>query len=161
SLQELRGGFLEIVCPDETYSFGEASSPLRAMAVIHDERFFVRALTGADVGMGESYIDGDWTTPDLVALVRLAVRNLRLLDARHRMLLGARALVERVRHSWRGNSVRGSRRNIHAHYDLGNRFYQLFLDAQMLYSCAYFLGKNDSLEQAQRQKLDLICQKLR
>jgi cyclopropane-fatty-acyl-phospholipid synthase len=160
SLKELRGGFLEIVCPEETYTFGEPMSQLRAMAVIHDQRFFVRAVTGADVGMGESYMDGDWTTPDLVAVVRLAVRNLRLFDARHKTLSGARALAARLRHHFRRNTIRGSRRNIRAHYDLGNNFYRLFLDSQMLYSCAYFRGKNDSLELAQRQKLDLICQKL-
>src|SRR5262249_2328655 len=126
----------------------------------HDERFFVRALTGADIGMGESYIDGDWTTPDLVALVRLAVRNLRLLDARHKLLSSVRSFASRVRHRLRGNTIHGSKRNILAHYDLGNPFYRLFLDSQMMYSCAYFRGKDDSLEIAQRQKLDLICQKL-
>jgi cyclopropane-fatty-acyl-phospholipid synthase len=160
SLQDLRGGFLEIVCPDETYTFGEPAAPLRAMAVIHDERFFVRALTGADVGMGESYMDGDWTTPDLVAMVRLAVRNLGSLDARHKLLSGVRAVASRLRHRLRANTIRGSRRNIQAHYDLGNEFYRLFLDAQMQYSCAYFRRSDDSLELAQRQKLDLICRKL-
>ena len=160
SLREIRGGFLEIVCPEETYAFGEPEAALRAMTVIHDERFFVRAVTGADVGIGESYMDGDWTTPDLVSLVRLAVRNLRTLDARHKILSGLRALAERARHSLRANTIRGSQRNIHAHYDLGNDFYRLFLDESMTYSCAYFRAKDDSLEQAQRQKLDLICQKL-
>jgi len=160
SLRGIRGGFLEIVCPEETYTFGEPNSGLRAMAVIHDERFFVRALTGADVGMGEAYMNGDWTTPDLVSVVRLAVRNLRLLDGQHKILSGVRALTERVGHSLRANTIRGSRRNIHAHYDLGNDFYRLFLDERMMYSCAYFRTKDDSLELAQRQKLDLICQKL-
>jgi cyclopropane-fatty-acyl-phospholipid synthase len=160
SLEDLRGGFLEIVCPDDTYAFGEPGASLRAMAVIHDERFFFRALTGADVGMGESYTDGDWTTPDLVALVRLAVRNLRLLDARHKILSSVRVLTARLRHRFRANTVRGIRRNIHAHYDLGTDFYRLFLDSQMVYSCAYFRGKQDSLDTAQQQKLDLICRKL-
>jgi|tagenome__1003787_1003787.scaffolds.fasta_scaffold20989641_2 cyclopropane-fatty-acyl-phospholipid synthase len=160
SLGGIRSGFLEIVCPEETYAFGEPTAALRAMAVIHDERFFVRALTGADVGIGESYMDGDWTTPDLVSLVRLAVRNLRLFDAQHKIFSSVRALGERVGHSLRGNTIRGSRRNIHAHYDLGNDFYRLFLDERMVYSCAYFRGKDDTLELAQRQKLDLICQKL-
>jgi cyclopropane-fatty-acyl-phospholipid synthase len=160
SLRGIRGGFLEIVCPEETYAFGEPEAALRAMAVIHDERFFVCVLTGADVGIGESYMNGDWTTPDLVSLVRLAVRNLRVLDAQHKILSGARALAERGRHTFRANTIRGSRRNIHAHYDLGNDFYRLFLDERMTYSCAYFRAKDDSLELAQRQKLDLICQKL-
>ena len=160
SLQGLRDGFLEIVCPDETYTFGNAGANLRAMAVIHDERFFVRALLGADIGMGESYMDGDWTTPDLVALVRLAVRNLRTLDAQHKFLSGIRAFASRVRHKLRANTIAGSRKNIRAHYDLGNELYELFLDSQMMYSCAYFRNEHDSLETAQREKIDMACRKL-
>jgi cyclopropane-fatty-acyl-phospholipid synthase len=160
SLQDLRGGFLEIVCPEETYAFGEPGAALTAMAVIHDERFFLRALTGADVGMGESYMDGDWTTPDLVALVRLAVRNVRLLDARHKVWSSMRVLAARLRHRLRANTVKGSRRNVRQHYDLGNDFYRLFLDSQMLYSCAYFRLNDDTIDVAQQQKLDLICRKL-
>ena len=161
SLEDLTGGFLEIVCPEETYVFGEPDAELRAMAVIHDERFFMRALTGADIGMGESYMDGDWTTPDLVALVRVAVRNLRLLDTQHKVFSGIRALASRLRHRLRANTITGSRRNIRAHYDLGNDFYRLFLDSEMLYSCAYFRRRQDSLEVAQLEKLEQACRKLR
>jgi cyclopropane-fatty-acyl-phospholipid synthase len=160
SLRDLRGGFLEIVCPDETFTFGEADAELRAMAVIHDERFFVRALTGADIGMGESYMDGDWTTPDLVALVRVAVRNLRTLDTQHKFLSSIRALASRLRHKLRANTIAGSKKNIRAHYDLGNEFYELFLDSQMMYSSAYFQNEYDSLETAQREKIDMACRKL-
>jgi cyclopropane-fatty-acyl-phospholipid synthase len=160
SLSGLRGGFLEIVCPDETYAFGDPAAGLRAMAVIHDERFFSRAITGADIGIGESYMDGDWTSPDLVALVRLCVRNLRSLDSRHKWLSAVRALASRVRHRLRANTMTGSRENIRAHYDLGNDFYRLFLDEQMMYSSAYYSSAEDSLEQAQTQKMELICRKL-
>jgi len=160
SLRDLQGGFLEIVCPDETYVFGEPGTSLRAMAVIHDERFFVRAVTAADVGIGESYMEGEWTSPDVVALVRLCVRNLRNLDSRHKFLSVARGLLSRMRHRSRSNTVNGSRKNIRAHYDLGNDFYKLFLDPQMLYSSAYFLSGDDSLETAQTRKLDLISHKL-
>lgn len=160
-LQDVRGGFLEIVCPDETYAFGNPEAPLRAMAVIHDERFFPRALAGADIGIGESYMDGEWTSPDLVSLVRLAIRNLRIFDSKHRFLSAARRFLAQARHRSRKNSISGSRRNIREHYDLGNEFYQLFLDSQMAYSCAYFLREDDSLETAQTQKFDLICRKLR
>lgn len=160
SLRELRGGFLEIVCPEETYTFGEPGASLRAMAVIHDERFFARALTGADIGIGKSFMDGDWTSPDLVALVRLCVRNLRTLDSRHRWLSAIRSLAGRSRHFMRSNTVNGSRENIRAHYDLGNDFYSLFLDSQMLYSSAYYRAPGDSLDLAQTQKLELICRKL-
>jgi cyclopropane-fatty-acyl-phospholipid synthase len=160
SLRDLRDGYLEIVCPDETFTFGRSNSELRAMAVVHDERFFVRALLGADIGMGESYMDGDWTTPDLVALVRVAVRNLRTLDAEHKFLSSLRAFASRVRHRLRANTIAGSRKNIRAHYDLGNEFYELFLDSQMMYSSAYFRDEDDSLEAAQREKIDLACRKL-
>src|SRR5580704_16424558 len=160
SLRDLRDGYLEIVCPEKTFAFGRANADLRAMAVIHDERFFVRALTGADIGMGESYMDGDWTTPDLVALVRVAVRNLRLLDAEHQFFSGLRAMASRLQHRFRANTIAGSRRNIRAHYDFGNDFYRLFLDSEMLYSCGYFRNRHDSLEIAQLEKLDRACRKL-
>lgn len=161
SLKGLQCGFLELVCPDKTYTFGDAASPLRAMAVIHDERFFVRAVTGADIGIGESFMDGDWTSPDLVALVRVATRNLRRLDAKNPVISGARRLLARVRHTFRENSLLGSRKNIQAHYDLGNDFYRLFLDNQMLYSCGYFQAEGESLESAQINKMERICRKLR
>ena len=161
SLRDLRCGFLEIVCPEETYSFGNPAASLRAMAVIHDQRFFVRALSGADIGIGESYMAGDWTSPDLVSLVRLCVRNLRLLDEGNKFFSGVRAVFARLRHRLRANTINGSRKNISAHYDLGNDFYELMLDESMLYSCAQFQNAGDSLETAQRRKLDLICAKLR
>ena len=160
TLRHLEDGYLELICPDETYAFGDPSAELRAMAVIHDERFFLRATTAADIGIGESFMDGDWTSPDLVALVRLAVRNLRLLDSAHPLLSSARGLFSRIRHRSRDNSLRGSGRNIREHYDLGNDFYRLFLDEQMNYSSAIWSRPEDSLEEAQVYKLDLICRKL-
>jgi cyclopropane-fatty-acyl-phospholipid synthase len=161
SLRTLQSGYLELVCPDETYAFGDAASELRAMAVIHDQRFFVRAVSGADIGIGESFMDGDWTSPDLVALVRLAVRNLRLVDSAFPAASFFRSFASRIRHRLRSNSLAGSSRNIRHHYDLGNDFYRLFLDEQMVYSAAIFPHPEDSLESAQRHKLDLICRKLR
>ncbi|HEX9234329.1 MAG TPA: cyclopropane-fatty-acyl-phospholipid synthase family protein [Candidatus Acidoferrum sp.] len=160
SLRKLQDGYLELVCPDETYTFGDPASELRAMAVIHDQRFFVRAITGADVGMGESFMAGDWTSPDLVSVVRLAVRNMRLLDSGHSLASSVPSFLSRMRHRLHANSLRGSRNNIHHHYDLGNDFYALFLDQRMLYSCGLFLSESDSLETAQLHKLDLICRKL-
>jgi cyclopropane-fatty-acyl-phospholipid synthase len=91
-----------------------------------------------------------------VALVRLFVRNLRVL-ASSRSLLGAfRALTLRLDHRLHSNTLRGARRNVCAHYDLGNDLYRLFLDPQLVYSCAYFRHEDDSLELAQIQKLDVI-----
>ena len=161
ALAEIRSGFLEIVCPKETYTFGDPKSALRAMAVIHDERFFTRAVTGADIGIGESYMDGDWTSPDLVSLVRLFVRNLRALDSRHRRFAAFRAWAARLKHRLRSNTLAGSVKNIRAHYDLGNDFYRVFLDRQLVYSSAYFRREDDSIDAAQTEKLDIVCRKLR
>ena len=160
SLRNLQGGFLELACPEATYTFGDPSAPLHAMAVVHDERFFLRAVTGSDIGIGESYMDGDWTTPDLVALVRLCVRNLRVFDSHHPVLSALRAVLSRRQHASRDNSIEGSPENIRAHYDLGNDFYRLFLDERMVYSCAVYLREEDTLEDAQLRKLDVICRKL-
>jgi cyclopropane-fatty-acyl-phospholipid synthase len=160
SLRNLSSGFLEIVCPEETYTFGDPAASLRAMAVVHDQRFFLRALSGADIGIGESYMAGDWTSPDLVALVRLCVRNVRLLDTTNRFFSGVKSMAARLRHRLRANTVSGSRKNISTHYDLGNDFYELMLDESMLYSCAHFRNADDCLAVAQQRKLELICNKL-
>jgi cyclopropane-fatty-acyl-phospholipid synthase len=159
SLQSLRCGFLEIACPEETYCFGDPTAALRGMAVVHDQQFFVRAVLGADIGIGESYMAGDWSSPDLVSLVRLCVRNLRLLD-RSTFFSRLHAWAAGFRHRLRSNTIKGSRKNISAHYDLGNNFYQLMLDESMLYSCAYFQSSQDSLHAAQQHKLERICRKL-
>src|SRR5215468_6027137 len=119
SLHNIEGGLLALVCPDKTYSFGDPSSQLRATAVVHDERFFLRAVSSADVGIGESYMDGDWSSPDLVALVRLVTRNLRRVDSGNRVFSLLRSLLLRWRHHRKGNSLKGSQRNIQAHYDVG------------------------------------------
>lgn len=160
SLQNLRCGFLEIVCPEETYPFGDPASALRAMAVIHDQQFFVRALLGADIGIGESYMAGDWSSPDLVSLVRLCVRNLRVLDSSNTFFSRLHGWAARLRHRLRSNTIKGSRKNISAHYDLGNGFYELMLGESMLYSCAYFRNSKDFLQAAQQHKLEQVCRKL-
>jgi cyclopropane-fatty-acyl-phospholipid synthase len=160
ALEGMHGGYLELVCPEETYAFGDPTAALKAMAVIHDERFFARAATGADVGIGESYMDGDWSSPDLVSLVRVVTRNLRLFDSKNKALTVLKRIASRLHHRLRDNSVTGSRKNIQSHYDLGNEFYRLFLDRQLMYSCGYFREPAESLEDAQICKMDVICQKL-
>jgi len=160
TLAGLRVGYLEVVCPEHTYCFGQSHDPLHAVIAVHHERFFLRALLAGDVGMGEAYMDGDWSTPDLVAVVRLAVRNLDQLDGSNRLLTSFRRLADFIEHRRRGNTQAGSRRNIAYHYDLGNDFYRLFLDRSLAYSCAYYESADDTLEQAQIRKFDRICRKL-
>jgi cyclopropane-fatty-acyl-phospholipid synthase len=115
---------------------------------------------GGDTAIGEAYMDGDWSTPDLVSLMRLAVRNLAQLEKSNSFFSSLSRFADRLRHRLRTNTVEGSRRNIHAHYDLSNDFFRLFLDQSMVYSCAWYETPADSLETAQFQKLDRICRKL-
>ncbi len=160
-LRGIRNGGLELRLPGgEVHYFGNAGSDLNAVMDVHEERAFSRAIFGGDIGMGEAYVDGLWSSPDLVALVRLAVRNLDVFDAGARWPSTLSRWVERARHALRRNSVRGSRLNIRYHYDLGTDFYSLFLDPTMTYSCALFERPDATLEEAQLAKLDAICNKL-
>jgi cyclopropane-fatty-acyl-phospholipid synthase len=161
SLESLREGSLELLWNGQAWKFGEPDSPLRAILVVHHDRFFQRVLFGGDLAIGEARMDGDWSSPDLVSVVRLAVRNLARLEERNRLLNAFSRGVDVLGHRLRGNSIAGSRRNIRAHYDLSNDFFKLFLDHSMMYSCACYQSEDDPLEAAQFQKLDRICRKLR
>jgi cyclopropane-fatty-acyl-phospholipid synthase len=111
------------------------------------------ALKSGDIGFAESFIDGHWTTPDLAALLRLFIAN---RDAMEAVIYGSwwGSLAARVRHLLNRNSRRGSRKNIHAHYDLGNAFYKLWLDETMNYSSALFEGDLERpMAQAQQAKV--------
>ena len=157
SLATLRGGFLEVRWPGGTRTFGDPSAPLRGSLEITDRRFFRRVLFGGDVALGETYTDGLWTTPDLFALARIGIR---LADRAPRpgMVSALARALQRARHRARRNTIAGSRRNIEAHYDLGNDFYELFLDRRHLaYSCALFEQPDVSLEDAQEAKFERIA----
>jgi cyclopropane-fatty-acyl-phospholipid synthase len=153
-------GVIEVVCPDRTHTFSGPGASAPAMMVVHDERTFRRALLGGERGLGESYMDGDWSSPDLVALLRLALRNRRAYARLEGPWSWLTRRASKLAHRWRANTVIGSRANIAAHYDIGNPFFELFLDADLVYSSAWFEHPDDSLETAQRQKLDRICRKL-
>jgi cyclopropane-fatty-acyl-phospholipid synthase len=160
SLSNIEEGFLELHCEGETHELGDPNADLRAEIVVHDARFFARALLGGDVAMGEAYMDGDWTTDDLVAVVRIAARNLARIEGDNRLTSAISRFADTVRHRFRSNTIEGSRRNIHEHYDLSNDFFRLFLDESMMYSAAWYESADDSLERAQLNKLDRICRKL-
>lgn len=160
TLSNLREGFLRVRIGDEVHELGDPAADLRAEIRVHDERFFSRALLGGDVAMGEAYMDGDWTTDDLVAVVRIAARNLVRIEGDNSFLSSVSRMIDTVRHRLRPNTIDGSRRNIHEHYDLSNEFFRLFLDESMMYSAAWYESADDSLEAAQRNKLDRICRKV-
>jgi cyclopropane-fatty-acyl-phospholipid synthase len=160
TLESFREGRLELICGGQSYSGGDAANGPSATIVVHDERFFSRVLWREEIGMGESYVDGDWSSPDLVAVARFAIRNMAELNRRNRLASVMNRWRMRVMHSLRVNTVRGSRKNIRYHYDLSSQFFRLFLDPTMAYSCAWFASAEDSLEQAQQAKYERICRKL-
>ena len=129
---------------------GTRSGPA-ATLVVRDFRFMRRVLTGGVIGFAEGYIAGEWDTPDLGALLTGMALNLDGLDAVASTGF-LHNLIERVRHALRGNSRSGSRRNIHAHYDLGNAFYARWLDQSMTYSSAMYVEPGQDLHEAQLAK---------
>jgi len=164
TLERLRGGQLRLL--DELgerllgEAGGHAGEKLRPTLRVHGPAFY-RALAGnGSVGAGESFMDGDWDCDDPVALVRLLVRNRELLDGMERGPARLGGLAMRALHALQRNTRTGSRRNIAAHYDLGNEFFRLFLDENLMYSAAMFASPADTLEQASERKLRRICEKL-
>jgi cyclopropane-fatty-acyl-phospholipid synthase len=127
---------------------------------IHDPDFYRQVATHGSVGAGEAYMDGLWSCDDLVSLVRLLVRNRDLLDGMESGLARIGGYAMKTLHALKRNTRLGSRRNISAHYDLGNDFFKLFLDENLMYSSAIFADASDSLERASQRKLDRICEKL-
>ena len=160
TIEQFSDGYLELVCPGETYRFGQPENSLHAVLAVHDEKFFRRAVFDGDIGVGEGYMEGEWSTPDLVALTRLGIRNLDQLEAAQRVPGVFNRVAEFLSHRRNRNTKAGSKKNIAYHYDLGNDFYRLFLDQSMAYSCGYYLSPGDSLEAAQKRKFDVICRKL-
>jgi len=154
-LTSLRHGRLDLQLPDGSQSrFGDpqAVGPHAAIRLLN-WNVCAAALKSGDIGFAESYIAGDWTTPDLAALMKLFVAN---RDAVEHVIYGHwwGRLLYRAKHLLNRNSRRGSRKNIHAHYDLGNPFYRLWLDSTMNYSSAWFEGgQHSSLPAAQHAKV--------
>jgi len=159
TLAGLRVGCLEIVCPEDTYCFGDHNIRCMRLWPCTMNGFFC-TRSWLEMSASGAYMDGDWSTPDLVAVVRLAVRNLDQLDNSNRLFTAFRRIADLLTHRRNRNTQSGSRRNIAYHYDLGNEFYRLFLDRNLAYSCAYYDSVDDTLEQAQIHKFDRICRKL-
>lgn len=159
-LENLRHGLLLIQEGSDTLHFGTPQSELRAEIRVSDPAVWGLVAGNGSIGAGEAYIHGYWSTPDLTAVIRIFVANLDVLDAIEGGLarLG-RPLIQGL-HWLNRNTRQGSRRNIAAHYDLGNDLFEQFLDSTMMYSAAMFRNEDDSLEQAQLNKLERICQKL-
>lgn len=156
----LQTGHLEIILPDgRSLSFGNKNSRSKARIHVHQYAFFWKCLWSADVGFGESYVEGDWSCDNLTQVLCFFIdHHEELSDHRlHWPALGR--LINQVRHRFRKNTRSGARRNIYEHYDLGNDFFQTFLDPKMQYSCALFKKVDDDLERAQIHKIHSLISK--
>ncbi len=161
-LSRIREGMLSVILPDgKTLLLGEQLPIPGATIQVHDHRFFRRVAFGADVGLGESYTAGEWDSPSVTDLLKLFMTNREAIREGGMLLPVAQKLLDGLRHVARENSHFGSRRNIRDHYDLSNDFFGLFLDASMIYSCGVYRTEEDTLEQAQRNKLQAILRKAR
>jgi cyclopropane-fatty-acyl-phospholipid synthase len=160
-LDQLDNGSLTLTdCADE-FNFGNsAPSALRAHIQVSDPRFYSEIAFGGSIGGGEAYMHGYWRCDDLVSLVRILLQNRAVLDG---METGAARFTEPLQklfHWINQNSHEGARRNISAHYDLGNEFFALWLDETMMYSSAIFEHDEMSLHDAQLVRMKHICDRL-
>ncbi len=142
------------------YGKPTASCPLSVTLRVHDPRFYSEVAFGGSIGAGEAYMQGYWSVDNLTALLRILLQNREVLDGMETGLARYAAPLQKALHWMARNTRDGSRRNIQAHYDLGNDFFQLFLDPTLMYSSAIFEHPNMTLEEASTAKLERICRKL-
>lgn len=142
--------------PHDARGRGEPSVLVRVV----DPHFYSAASFGGSVGIAEAYMAGMWETDDLPGLIEVMTVNLSAMASLSTMLASALAPLSRLAYRLERNTRGGSQRNIHAHYDLGNEFFALFLDPTMTYSCGIFENGATSLEEAQLEKIDRACRKL-
>ena len=158
-LEKISGGMLEVRLPDGSSAlFGDGDHGVSLH--VHDETMFSMVLARGDIGLAEAYLDGHWDSPDITGLLNLLASN---RDALKKAVYGSwrNLLAARVRHWLNSNSRTGSKRNIMAHYDLGNDFYKLWLDPSMSYSAAIYREADDgSLQSAQHAKYRRILDRL-
>ena len=161
-LDRLQEGRLDLVEGGSTSSFGSVAQgeDLHVTVTVHAPRFHRSAALGGTSGLGESYARGEWNADDLVALVRLALRNRKAVDPDAGWVARLASPVLRVAHALKDNTRAGSRRNVALHYDLGNDFFSLFLDDTLTYSAGIFERPDATLREASVAKLDRACRKL-
>jgi cyclopropane-fatty-acyl-phospholipid synthase len=160
-LGSLQYGSLTLIDADDCRRFGRAQSREPHLTLtIHDPAAWVDIAFSGGLGAGEAYMAGRWHCDDLTGLAQLFLRNPQVLYGLNRGPGRLVSLVNKVWHALRRNTLQGSRKNIAAHYDLGNELFELFLDDTMMYSCGIFEHPHASLQQASVEKLDRVCRKL-
>jgi cyclopropane-fatty-acyl-phospholipid synthase len=157
-LQDLEHGSLVLRENGAIAEFGDGRGP-RAEIDVHNPRFYGAVAFGGHLGAAEAYAAGWWDASDLTALVRIFLRNRRALDGLERGWARLAQPLRKLLYGWRRNTRTGSRRNIEEHYDLGNDFFEEFLDPSLTYSCGIFEGPSSTLQDASLAKYDRICRK--
>ena len=160
-LSHLNVGCISVVDGVDKFSFGDTSSELRVNVQVHSQEFYVMTGSGGAMGIAEAYILGYWTSDDVVMLMRIILKNRSILLSLNDGFAKILNPINKLIHRSRQNTLKGSKENILAHYDLSNDFYKLWLDPTMTYSCAYFKDTNTTLEDASIEKLDRMCRKLK
>lgn len=169
TFQKITYGFLEVIEGQHTFHFGNCISPsdtikkneqLHGKLVIHDLSTYKSLVLGGSIGAAESFIDGMWSSPDLTTVIRIFAKAQQATDQLENKIGWISRIQNAISHRANRNTLTGSKNNIAAHYDLGNELYTRFLDSEMMYSSAIYPDDNASLDEAQRHKLDTICQKL-
>lgn len=161
-LSSIKDGRIVLTHNGETVAYGQSiqDAVVSAHIDIHDPEAYVQIIKSGITGAAEAYMLGMWTSPNLTDVVRVMVRNLENLEG----MKGAKSLAQsaflKLFSALHSNNIKGSKRNISAHYDLGNEFFKLFLDETMMYSSAVYPTPQTDLSEAASFKLDLICQKL-
>ncbi len=159
--KHLKYGYIKIDDQGKVHTFGDAKSESKVNVKIHSSEFYVFLGSGGVMGVAESYMLGHWSADNLVLLLQLVLKNkniLLTLDSGFAKLLSP---INKIVHWSKQNTLKGSKKNILAHYDLSNEFYKLWLDPSMTYSCGYFTNPSVSLEDASKEKIDRICRKLK
>lgn len=162
ALTRLQEGRVTLVDAEEKHSFGQSGSErdLEVTVIVQDVHFYRLIAFKGTLGAAEAFIKGYWTCNDLTSLVRIFARRIEAADEMESGLARIGQPLAKLYYWFQSNTKKGSRENIYAHYDLGNDFFNLFLDPTMTYSCAVFEPSGSTLEEAQIEKLDRICRKL-
>jgi cyclopropane-fatty-acyl-phospholipid synthase len=165
-LERMPLGMLSLTMPGgEVIRYGNGQG-ISAEVRINSNDFFRKAVLYGDIGFGEAYVDGDWDTPDITKVISWFLLNVENAPAvsgskQKAFMLNILKLANWLSHFNRANSISGSKRNISEHYDLNNEFFGLFLDPSMTYSSAYFENESTPLAEAQAEKYDRLCRKLK
>jgi len=160
-LNNLKFGRIRIIEDHDQHNFGnDADSKLQASILIHHPSFYNRILFSGSIGAAEAYMEGLWSADNLTTVMRIIAINQPVFAEMETGLARLTAPIYKAYHWARKNTRVGSRKNILAHYDLGNSFYKLFLDPTMTYSCGIFESELSTMEEASVAKYDRICRKL-